>query len=902
MTTAFDQWLGKPSTLRYLRHLVYPATRPSQPRIFPSGTLPHGYTKRGTSTAALKEQRYEGGNESKNIVLRARKAPDDLLDGLHAPGIASTLSLHTGEPLLAKVTNGREIFSTIKHQSDVNNPKLDGTLTVDEEEQKNNHGLWTEIVHFRRRIDGFEGVLDVWDGMRKRNCDSPNFEPESEALWTEFIQATLCGKDEETPAKLRLADDIFEHAKRVRNRTGPSGDGLYRAIVGAWMSFRPNRALEWHHKLADASFVHPGAISSVGQLAIRSGPASNAFKQIYQQSTDRDLYDSFMSEVFKTGKDDIALAWHRFFLSHGDGPGKDMSSTPEVRRLYDIENGAPMAPSVSGRSRSVTQHIPDSSKLPPISRASMNTIVGDVHGIKSREISDGFCARLLATRAFSLQVVLNGFSFLGVTAIGPLAVRELARCAGSPAAFIDAKADLKSRGIEISEYTFSQLVLKVASIGNPALWTTMLETDQHPDMFSDSALQENLLSEFLSKEQWVKAHLTLIALSLGSSSGQQLAWNRVFNHYASAGQHEALFSTMQTIRELKVPLTEFTLDNLVGSVLPPRQFGKTSSKVPGSGSFDSLSFVTNALMYGAERGSPERGSYVQYRMWIELLKRHGMEGRWHDLRKLVLWLIEWYSDGNILLQVSNHDQSSESGELIRHPLDIPRLVLNHHMVKAIFVWGFRHASRRNKLRKLNNGPRSDDSALVRPDGLVEVWASGLELLRILWERGLPINKQDVEEAFILRMWILFGPAWSTVGINNEARRLNELSLEHYVRHANEVWPGIIQAADSHLPDRATENHPELLVRLFGRARMTSKIKREFANVEAWAKELSTQGNDRVEEPYRTRAKQDLWERSKFRHKLPELAVAAPSARKIREPTAADSQATTCDAGEYQPMG
>lgn len=909
MRTAFDRWLAKPSTLRYLRHLIDPSPRPRRPRACLSTGQSRHYIKRGVAKATWKGNDHESELRSKELALDATRTLQAPKISLRAPGFASEVSLYGGQSLLANMISERGLISTIQHQSDVNNPELIGTLIVDEAEEKNNIDLWVEIANFRRRVDGFNGVLDVWTGMRKRNCDIPASGAGSEVLWTEFVRATLSKIHHESPAQVRLADDIYQHAMEVRTRTGASCDGLYTAIVGAWLSLRPNHALEWHHKLTEAGFTYPGAVASVGPIAMRKGPENSAFRQIYEQSTERDLYDSCMAKVFKLGNDDLALAWHRYFLSHGDRPSDEMSAKPEVQRLFDIQRNAPSASKVPRHVRRNPNTVSAQPRMLRISRSSMNTIVGDVHGIKAKEISDGFCARMLATKAFSLPIVLSGLTFLGVHTIGPQTLHQLARRADSPAAFIDIKEDLKPRGIEIGESAFSQVVLKVARIGDPALWRALLENDQHPDAYSDHALQVRLLSNFLSKEQWVNAHLALVTLSIGDPSTEHLAWNQILCHYATTGQHEAMLSTMQKIQDQKLHLTGSTLHTLYRSVLPPRQRGKSSEKTKGSDAFDALLFVTNALVYGAERGSPGRGSYVHYWMWTELLKRHGTEGRWHDLRRIVLWLVDWYSKDNSHLQVARNFDLLEAPQAVLHPHGIPRMVLTHRMVKAIFVWGFRYASRNHRLRKFDYSTRTEETAIA-PYKPVDPWASGLQLLRVLWERGLPIDKVDVEKAFILCMWTLFGPGWSTIGMNNEARRLNELPLEHYIQHANEVWPGLVQGADSHLLGESTESRAELLIRLFGRARMTDKHRGEFANVEAWAEESLINGNDNIKEPSQVRGKQAVWKRSKLRHKLPETAVAVPNAPKVGGATQIIVQAAALEhasgtgrsAVVYQPMG
>lgn len=66
----------------------------------------------------------------------------------------------------------------------------------------------------------------------------------------------------------------------------------------------------------------------------------------------------------------------------------------------------------------------------------MSSIVGDVHNIREKELNDAFCARLFATTAFSIDLIITGLRMLGMRTVGNLALREIAARAPSPADYL----------------------------------------------------------------------------------------------------------------------------------------------------------------------------------------------------------------------------------------------------------------------------------------------------------------------------------------------------------------------------------------------------------------------------------------------------------------------------------
>jgi hypothetical protein len=193
-------------------------------------------------------------------------------------------------------------------------------------------------------------------------------------------------------------------------------------------------------------------------------------------------------------------------------------------------------------------------------------------------------------------------------------------------------------------------------------------------------------------------------------------------------------------------------------------------------------------------------------------------------------------------------------------IDTIQAIFSRNMVEAIFTWGFRYAHRRKRLDTVRPPVVNGDTIHQG----YETWAAGLDILRKLSNKGLPIIADYVRNSFILRMWILFGPGYSQKALNREARRRNKIPLAHYIKHTNSVWPGLVYWVDPRLLDPTSEESHRLLVQFFGRLRSTNVRKLEHADVAAWAEALKKNGSIQVAEPYRVELKERAWERSRFR--------------------------------------
>lgn len=754
---------------------------------------------------------------------------------------ALQISLNAGVQLFKPSMPPGESLRALKRQADVAAGRASGELAVDRPESRGNLKLWAELLQYRLRVDGFEGVLDVWRGMRRRDIDLPIRGNEADVMWTTFIEAAVRWPRKERHNKLLV--DVVDHARGLYPRYGLY-DGLHRCIVGRWVRLWPPLARHWHKTLCkdfDISRIHWHALATDFAHSTAVYEARDTFKYMYSRSQERNLYGYFVPEVFKQKGEEEALRWHKLFLKHGDGPDQETFDNPAVQRLFELDGDASL-PMLHTERNPLATKVPTTphgeTQFPPLTRATMSILVGDVHGIKPKEVSDSFVAKMFATYAFSLDLVISGLGFLGVDNLGALAVREMALKAGTFVVFSNKLGDLKACGIGMETSVYGRLMHKITVQGSSQLFDTLMASDQHPESYEDAHTQELLLDSYLQNEAWINAHLTLMALSLTGQAEHGRAWNRILQQYIRMCDYRSISRTAEQMQTSGISFNKRTLTFMHRYILPVRYRSRGPSKAREACIINPLQFTTNAYMFAARKGV-----YVNPSLWIENLKRYGMMHNWQELEHLVFWLANWYSNSTQL----------HCWRRTKMP-DVLKAIFGRQMREAIVTWGFRHASQDKNLQ-----PPDDDQS--RPD--CEPWARGLALLLKISRFGIHTTPEAARAAFLKRMWILFGPAYSIKAVNVETRRFNRLTLAQYVRHANELWQGqLFPNLDHDLFDPS--NHTKLLVALFGPRHRVSKQRQEHANVLKYARVLAQPHAYNPPSYHNGRVRGKIWYRSPFR--------------------------------------
>jgi len=873
MGAAFNRWLAKPTTLHPLRHLqrlTRVCTR--VPQITGSRWVsrqPRLRDARATVTPA--PPGVKDGYDVPPQQFGPVSGQSTLEDGLR-------MSMSSGVALLGEETGDRG-YQSLQIQADVDSVKHLGRLLVDQPEYRTNMQLWIELLQYRHRIDGAGGVYAIWRGIRRRHIDLPTEGEEADVLWSTLANACI---SDHNGTHASFLNDLLRHAEDLYTRTGARYSKLYATVMSRVLRFDWGTSRARHDRLRDAGLLPSDGIKQlivdvVGKLQRRE--ARQACRHLYTVGTERDLYDVCIAKLLAMGDEASALTWHRFLLRFGDGPSREMFARRAVQRLFDRDRSKSLPMMHNSRVYTVPavkQQAKDFD-FPALTRSSMSSLIGDVHGIKPKEVSDSFVAKMFATRAFSLDLVLHGLSFFGVDQLGPLAAREMALRTGSLDVYRSKLDDLRTLNITFSDALYCRLINVLVHESYADLFREVLESDQHPDVYADLSTQEALLVSYLDRSQWNNAHISLLCLSLGGAHLQGRAWNRLLQHYLQNRQWRPAAGVMQTLQSQRVPLTRSTISLLHSLMLPERRPARRPIVIqrPDKPDFDALRFVTGAYMY-----NEELSGNVYFKTWIELLKRYGMCFQWEGLEKLVLWLATNYSNKGS--PESQDPNDARTQRKLRQRSSSLRSIFDPIMQQAIVHWGFKSAAVRNQLHpesakldftskdQLNSSGNAE-----RDTPKHERWAQGIALLRRLrLEFGMNIHTGEVRRAFYQRMLSLFGPGHSQLKLNERMRESNGLTLTHYIRHANEVWDGIgveiLVDLDDTVLDLDAENDPKaretLLLAFFGPYRRSKYFKPEWVDVTAWSRSQHI-GARRPTELYRGRKmgqRMFIWQRSPFR--------------------------------------
>jgi hypothetical protein len=853
MGARFDKWLARPSTLHFLRRLVGPehATIPTKPQRWtvtartkakcygtvattqwvPSIQALDEKTYAAAAGAALETFLQQRARVAKELGLNTSEENDDA-----AVSTVETYGLQPSSTSYSDLLYSETRVRTVSQSRD---------LLIDKPENFANLEAWCRILQHRERVDGFHGVVDVWTGMRDRGIDLPVDGNLADTFWTTLIHAAVKSKIKASHKK--LLEEVIRHAEHLR----ASGLGHYRrlhtVLIGRFLrsppyiskrdGHLPNEGHEyrWHRRISDAGFCDAHSLADLTMDVVKSSNPNIAFarwRRMYHASDSRDLYDLCMPTVLSHATDNVQLiaSWHMLFVSNGDMPGPELASTRAVQYLSKMlkpgdEGGIPVHTCIDPEElMQITKADWDAavhSMSPWLSRASMNGLVGDVHGIKPKAISDQFCARMFATRTFSLETIIRGLALLGTEALGPMALRELAIRAASPEVLKEKLADIRDAGMFISPSVYGHILNKVVASKQHELFQTLLDSDQHPESYEDQHTQEMLLGNFLQEEQWSLAYLTLIGLSHGANLRSDRAWNRLLQHHVKDGNHLEIVRIYSHMFSEQLAISSRTLNFLGKYLLPTRLPSKRPMVASNSpmGHFKSLNLVANAHMYAASSGQ-----YVSPERWIELLKRYGMSGDMVGISHLAPWIAHHYAREATINYRGQY-------KIYRRTDAIRPKILNPVMLRAFVIWGFRSAGMRDKLRPWTRDPGiSADNKLN-----TELWARGLSLLLQLKQLGVKVETEDVRRAMIEVLWPLFGPGCSKRPSNIEIIRRNHLSLAHYVEHANMVWgEPVFDVLPELLEDGHAAKEALLLVSVFGRERLADQKTGTWVDVEAWA--------------------------------------------------------------------
>jgi len=755
--------------------------------------------------------------------------------------------------LQERLSNSPDQFRDLEFEADVLATKRRSRAfrkrkrLVDQKEYARDWTLWAELLQFRRRTDGDEGVAQIW--KRLVNEELPTEGPAADILWKHILDTANKGKT-------ITLEEVVEKAAELRALDGRQSTLLYPTIIGHVFRHRPNNAAAVFRGFRQSLTAPPDALRSiVGDVVLSSSPeaAWRSFKQIYSTHKEKNIYDHALKTLLRIGTDLASFyTWHEFLVKNNDFPSAQMRQTPTVQAcLAQDQKDAATSDASAGKSAPDLDKLTDEGRA-LLTRQGMSKHVGEVHGIKEKSLSDDFCARLFATRSFSLDFIFGSIYMLGANSLGPLAMREMALRSDNNFHFHENLHKARSSGLSISKSTFSEVLRFSATEERQQLFDFIVNGDFHPDAIGSHVLQAEIVKLLINHGVLEDVYSFLKIVSLTTEQTHHWPWNELAQACCREGE-EAIFSrVMCDMRARGIKFDHKLVTGMKQTFLDRRNVSKRPIPRPRGGStLDYDVFVSSHMLLILEGGQRD----LKAAPWRELLKRFGMAGRIAELHDLTVELARYYgprNDGKQLGESSYTVKDSENhdGKQLEETSSIPdetqdrdgkrvmeevlptvidsqedapqvtshetRSLHSDHFLfslngfspssestdsgeqaegqddknlfdevtqRAIVAWGFWHESYKKKI--------NSTSFRSRHRGLQSSsFTNGLQILRRLEAAGISLYVDAIRDEVRKCLFKLYGPGQSARPRMRRLKSSNRYSLEQRFALVEKAWKGL----------------------------------------------------------------------------------------------------------------
>jgi hypothetical protein len=422
---------------------------------------------------------------------------------------------------------------------------------------------------------------------------------------------------------------------------------------------------------------------------------------------------------------------------------------------------------------------------------------------------DPFCARLFATRAFPPSSIIKGLTLVGVNEIGPQALRTM----GLRAEYVDELphlfGELRESGIALKGCVFSLALEKFAMERKFHLVQSILDSDQHPEVFDDAEMQKKLLDFYLEQEDWQQAHRTLAILALFHNDANTESWNLLLQVRIKRFDPHQIIKVLQDMQAKSIMVTMESM-HAIRSLLKHRVRGHRPIQSSTRGGFDDVRFVTRIYMIILEAGI----GMVPPSTWRELIRRLGMMGRFRELRRLLFWLLSWYAprEAGPFAQLPKPPPLDEATRKMRNKFPEPFRYFNLHphlsqksllhpvrqlfppsLQQALIIWGFQagllpHAPSEQSMLSSTAAKKHFRRRLVQTGILKRLdWSIGLQTLVELRDFGVHVHPHTAMKTLQKQFVVLFGRGRSNKTANRIMEDVNTIPYDMYIRNVNDIW-------------------------------------------------------------------------------------------------------------------
>jgi len=774
MPPALDRLLASPSALRLLRSIV---TAPELPACHTTVQCC------AAKSVAAKRRTYSKDHE---VPTKSKwQRWDEMQERLASERERQLKKLHYGDGNAPAKGTPPVGFDFLK---DENEDLVEGVN--DEDLVKAQDEKWAAKLAHYDRLDGLRGIFAVWHARRREGYRLPTKNSaHAQVLWGTFARHP------------KLVNYLIEHAAELQREKGETYPRLYFVIMRYWLVRKPTEALEYHHQMLVKLGLRKLPLRELAPSIRDYGHvAQEAFLYIYRNSNERNLYDEVVPRLLASGHIVMARRWHNLCTYRDDLPSESFGAHPVIQ-LFTAESSTISKPNVHS-----TKAQRDN---PNLNQALMRKLLGrDTAPVR---FEDSFTARMFATRTVHIESVIKGLAMVGVNEIGPQAVSAMARRTQPMTELPERFEQLRAAGIALQGSVFSLALEKFAMEQKWDLVRSILESDQHPDVYGDSETQRALLTYYLDQGDMQQAQRTLAILTLFHNDASRESWNILLQLRIRRARPQDVFNTMLEMRRHGVTLSSQTMA-AVRTMLARRQHGHRPAS---RREFDDLRFISRfyitALEGGMARMPPEA--------WHEIIRRFGMLGRFRELKRLLLWLLSWYAPRSspefAALPRSVHFEQATTKLRRLYPLTktsqpfyynfpakVPQAADANHPIRLLFppplqqgilVWGFRAsllATAPFEQSLFNSIPakKHHRSNLLRKGILKRLhWNIGLKLLVQLRDLSVHVHSHTVTKTLQVQLINLFGHGHSRLKANRRMEQANRTPYAEYVKEINKIW-------------------------------------------------------------------------------------------------------------------
>jgi hypothetical protein len=702
------------------------------------------------------------------------------LSGLSADEPSPQLSVEERRLLGRARLHGIHSLEQLEYEADLGHRSDRGSRLLDDPARRQDLDLWLFLLQHSRQSRGLDGVKAIWNGIlhrgRKVLLETDN------ANARDIVDIFIYTGIAEDIDFLRQVIDQCIRRKHFVNE-------LFVGVIGGLLRHRPEHAPGLVSLLLKPCYHGRGDLVQVFEAACESTQtdALKFFRIVADQTPERNIYHDIIPRLWELNRPADAFAFHQHLLSKNDRPQAFPILLPFVG--YLAHAGQPLEPFLHGLQAAGIDYLNQPRRVHEREvRKAVQNLDTD-KGFDPRSIApeprgrlqDETIARILATKAFSFDFLINGVHLLGTVELGPLAVRQLI-LASADFSILNARFDrLNELELDTGSSLYVVIIQRLRASRRWDLIKLIAESDMHHEEFADRKLQHRLLSGYLRKGSEKDAERTLVILCEGRTDhiAQEFALNLRLRNAAICHDWRKVLDIVVSLHRLDFRLKSEVLKQLI-QMLQPRSIKDAHglrSTFKGTPTFDVPSFlvgILQQLMATRTKVSPFN--------WLGPLVSLARHDRLDQVHKLGLFLAEHYTS-------RKRDFTADSS--------LNRL-FTPMFQRAIVAWDFTVRRWRDTLSSKavlsarrgskNSAPTSPFSFKTKAPPSVP-WLKGAHLLKTLRDRyNIPVNRQELEREYLYRLkrMAVAEGKWKVVSNKTAAQKCG-YTYQDLITGWNELW-------------------------------------------------------------------------------------------------------------------